>query len=109
MREALAPSPASELRIDGTVDGAPLRVKIDRNKAGRTEVELDGLTFADQEQLTTFVAAFTRSELKELYLNARVGGKPVRVQLGPKGAAKPSAGEKPAAGQESGTAERPGA
>jgi len=98
----------SELKIDGTVDGGPLKVKIDRNKAGRTEVELDGLAFADQEQLTTFVAAFKRPELKELDLKARVGDQPVRVQLGPKGATKPSAGEKPAAGETPGTAEKPG-
>ena len=108
IREALALPPASELKIDGTVDGGPLKVKIDRNKAGRTEVELDGLAFADQEQLTTFVAAFKRPELKELDLKARVGDQPVRVQLGPKGATKPSAGEKPAAGETPGTAEKPG-
>jgi hypothetical protein len=82
VKEAMASPPGSDLELEGTVDGRDFEASMEKDKAGRVRVQFEGLAFADEEQLTAFLAPFATAPLHELTVDGSVGGRPRVVKRG---------------------------
>ena len=78
LREAMIGPGESELRIDGTLDGRPFEAKLERNSAGRARLKFEGLHFAAEPEVDTFLAAFTGPGLRRVDFDGEVEGRRVR-------------------------------
>ena len=66
------------LKLDGTLDGRRFQAKLERNSAGRARLKFEGLTFAAEPDVDTFLDAFARPGLRRVELEGEAGGRRVK-------------------------------
>ena len=78
----------SELTLEGTIDGAPFTIKMERDDEGRVSGSLEGLVFDSSGRARDFVASFVPAgPTAKLTLDGYAGGRRIRVTLEPEGVA----------------------
>ena len=77
-RESMTGPGESELKLDGTLDGRRFQAKLERNSAGRARLKFEGLTFAAEPDVDTFLDAFARPGLRRVELEGEAGGRRVK-------------------------------
>lgn len=75
----------SELTLEGTIDGAPFTIKMERDDEGCVSGSLEGLVFDSSGRARDFIASFVPTA--KLTLDGYAGGRRIRVTLEPEGVA----------------------
>lgn len=70
--------PGSEVKIQGAIADRPFELKVE-NQAGRTEVKIEGLTFASDQALKDFLSTFQNAN--EVKFEGVVAGQRVEAKL----------------------------
>jgi len=77
-RESMTGPGDAELKLDGTLDGQPFEAKLERNSAGRARLKFEGLRFAAEPDVDTFLDAFARPGLRRVEFDGEAGGRRVK-------------------------------
>lgn len=72
--------PGSEMKIQGTIDGRPFEAEVEKEK-GRTEVKLEGLTFANQQQVVDLLNTLNSQGVREVKLKGVVNGRRIEAEV----------------------------
>lgn len=83
LQQALTAPRGSDLKVEGTIDGRDFKARLEKNKAGRSEMKLEGFQFADDARLREFVAPFLLPSMKELKIEARVADRRREITFKP--------------------------
>lgn len=82
IKEAMACPPGSEVKFEGTIDGAKFEAKMEKDKASFMRVKFKGLKFSDEQQMKEFVDPFIKKQgLIEFKLDGFAAGRPVQVNV----------------------------
>jgi hypothetical protein len=73
--------PRSEVKLEGAIDKMPFKARIQKDRKGRVEVKIEGLTFTDQQELLGVLGALAQQGVWEAQLRGIVEGKRVEVSL----------------------------
>jgi len=87
-RDAMDAPWGSGLMCNGTIDGVPFKLKMEKHKAGRVGVTLEGFVFDGESEARAFVAPFVGAEgLRKLELEGFAGGRAIGITINPGGGA----------------------
>ena len=81
VRDVLQLPPRSEVKIEGTIDRARFKAMVERSKSGHAEIKVEGLTFADSQQMLAFLETVTHQGAKECKVRGFIGQRPIEVKL----------------------------
>jgi hypothetical protein len=81
LQETIKLSPRAEVIIRGTIDGEPFKTKTERTKAGNLEFKLEGVKFADLQQVLTFLNFLVVNGAKEVKLETLIKDKPIELKF----------------------------
>ena len=73
--------PRSELTISGRIASAPFKAKAERNRSGHLEFKLEGVKFADHQQIVNLLGVLVGHGVREAKLQSFVGERPVEVKF----------------------------
>lgn len=73
--------PRSEVKLEGAIDKARFRARVEKNRKGRLEIRLEGLIFTDHREMVALLSTLAQHGVWEAQVKGVVGGKRVEVSL----------------------------